>query len=65
MSSITVSGMSCQHCVAAVTKAMQAVPGAGEVNVDLATGKASWSGEAEPSVMAAAVRDQGYEVSEQ
>ena len=29
MSSIIVNGMHCQHCTAAVTKAMQAVPEAG------------------------------------
>lgn len=62
MSSITVGGMSCQHCVAAVTKTMQTVPGAGDVTVDLATGKATWTGEASAADMAAAVVDQGYEV---
>lgn len=64
MSSITIGGMSCQHCVAAVTRAMRAVPDAGEVNVDLAGGKATWTGGAPASAMAAAVRDQGYEVKE-
>ena len=43
MSSIIVNGMHCQHCTAAVTKAMQAVPEAGDVKVDLASGKAEWA----------------------
>ena len=44
MSSIIVNGMHCQHCTAAVTKAMQAVPEAGDVKVDLASGKAECGG---------------------
>lgn len=62
MSSIIVGGMSCQHCVAAVTKTMQSVPSAGEVSVDLATGKATWTGDASTEAMAVAIVDQGYEV---
>lgn len=62
MSSIIVIGMHCPHCTAAVTKAMQAVPGAGDVNVDLASGVATWTGTATAEAMAAAVEDQGYEV---
>ena len=31
-----VEGMSCAHCQAAVTKALQGVPGVGSVEVDLA-----------------------------
>ena len=62
MSSIIVSGMHCPRCTAAVTKAMQAVPGAGEVNVDLASGEASWTGTASVEAMTDAVTAQGYDV---
>lgn len=62
MSSIIVSGMHCQHCSAAVTKAMQSVPEAGEVTVDLASGKATWTGSANADAMTDAVEAQGYEV---
>lgn len=62
MSSIIVNGMHCEHCAAAVTKAMRAVPEAGEVKVDLAGGKAEWTGSATVEAMTAAVEDQGYEV---
>ena len=37
-----VQGMSCGHCVNAVTKAVTAVPGTAEVVVDLQKGEASW-----------------------
>ena len=32
---IKVDGMSCEHCVKAVTKAVNALPGIGAVNIDL------------------------------
>lgn len=62
MSSIIVNGMHCQHCTAAVTKAMLSVPEAGDVKVDLASGKAEWTGSASVEAMSSAVEDQGYEV---
>ena len=34
----TVSGMTCGHCVAAVTEELMAIPGVGSAEVDLATG---------------------------
>lgn len=62
MSSIIVDGMHCQHCTAAVTKAMRSVPEAGDVAVDLSSGKAEWTGSATVEAITAAVEDQGYEV---
>lgn len=38
MDKIQVGGMSCQHCVGAVTKALNEVEGLSEVNVDLDSG---------------------------
>ncbi len=35
---IKVEGMSCQHCVAAVTRAVKAIPGVDDVAVDLGSG---------------------------
>ena len=35
----TVSGMTCQHCVASVTEEVGEVPGVTEVDVDLAPGR--------------------------
>ena len=60
MSSITVSGMMCQHCLNAVTKAMEAVPGSGNVKVDLSSGVAEWDGSASVQSMIDAVTAQGY-----
>ncbi len=42
MPEITVKGMSCGHCVAALTKAMMSLPGVGQVAVDLASGRVSY-----------------------
>ena len=35
----TVTGMTCQHCVASVTEEVTDLPGVAEVDVDLATGR--------------------------
>lgn len=40
-STFTVSGMTCGHCVAAVTSELSSLPGVGEVTVDLVPGAAS------------------------
>ncbi len=40
---VTVKGMSCSHCAAAVTKALEALPGVSQVHVDLATGKVTFA----------------------
>jgi copper chaperone len=42
MPEIKVKGMSCGHCAAAVTKAMQGLPGVRNVQVDLASGRVSY-----------------------
>jgi len=42
MPEITVKGMSCGHCVAAMTKAMASLPGVSQVQVDLASGRVSY-----------------------
>ena len=42
MPEITVKGMSCAHCAAAMTKAMESLPGVSQVKVDLAGGRVSY-----------------------
>jgi copper chaperone len=42
MPEITVKGMSCGHCVAAMTKAMASLPGVRDVKVDLGSGRVSY-----------------------
>lgn len=43
MAEIIVKGMSCNHCVAAVTKALESLPGVSDVRVDLASGRVTFS----------------------
>ena len=64
MKSIKIKGMSCQHCVMAVTKALGAIDGIKDVKVDLKSGQASYD-ETKPvgaKVIADAVKKAGYEV---
>ena len=42
MPEIQVKGMSCAHCVAAMTKAMNSLAGVSNVEVDLAGGRVSY-----------------------
>jgi copper chaperone len=42
MPDIKVKGMSCAHCVAAMTKAMASLAGVSNVQVDLASGRVSY-----------------------
>ncbi|MHB8908963.1 MAG: heavy-metal-associated domain-containing protein [Syntrophales bacterium] len=43
MTTIKIKGMSCQHCVMAVTKALGAIDGISDVRVDLQRGEASFT----------------------
>jgi copper chaperone len=66
MKSIKIKGMSCQHCVMAVTKAIAALDGVKDVNVDLKNGLATYEEVkvVDSNVVAAAVKKAGYEVVE-
>jgi copper ion binding protein len=62
--SYTVTGMTCQHCVDAVSREVGAVPGVTGVEVDLATGRVEVSGEGfTDEAVAAAVDEAGYELT--
>lgn len=59
-----VSGMSCQHCVNAVTTEVGGVPGVSDVKVDLDAGRVTVTGEQfDDAAIAAAVDEAGYEVT--
>jgi Cu+-exporting ATPase len=64
---LPIEGMSCASCVARVEKALAAVPGVRQANVNLATEAASvWADAAVPlEALRAAVQRAGYHVSEQ
>lgn len=55
-----VDGMTCGHCVQAVTKAVKAADPAAEVSVDLPTKKVEVTTSADRSHVAAAIREAGY-----
>ncbi len=58
---LNVSGMTCGHCKSAVESALKSVSGVKAVNVDLAAGKASVTGEhVKLEDLVAAVADEGY-----
>jgi len=59
---LKITGMTCGHCVAAVKEALAAVPGVGEVEVELENGLASIAGDANLEALLAAVREEGYQV---
>jgi copper chaperone len=61
----TVSGMTCGHCVSAVTEEVTQVPGVIAVEVDLASGALTVTSEApvDEDAVRAAVEEAGYEVS--
>ncbi len=66
MQSIKIKGMNCQHCVMAVTRALNAVEGLTEVQVDLKTGVATYQ-EVKPvskEKIAAVIREAGYDIAE-
>ena len=61
----TVTGMTCGHCVSAVTEEVSQVPGVTAVAVDLDSGGLTVTSEApvDESAVRAAVEEAGYEVA--
>jgi copper chaperone CopZ len=59
----TVSGMTCAHCVLSVREEVSEVAGVQDVEVDLASGRLTVTGESvSDEAVKAAVADAGYEV---
>ncbi|AXE83924.1 cation transporter [Streptomyces sp. Go-475] len=60
-----VSGMSCGHCKATLTKVIGALDGVSGVEVDLDTGRVTVTGAAEPddAAIAEVVDEAGYELT--
>lgn len=63
MLKIMIEGMRCEHCSAAVTKALQNL-GLSHVEVRLADKCAIVSGEVEKAALKAAVEDIGFDVTD-
>ena len=61
---ISIEGMHCQHCVAAVTEALKAVSGVSSVNVSLEQNNAVVEGASlDDAALKAAVEDTGFDVT--
>jgi copper chaperone len=61
MTKIKIDGMSCNHCVMAVTKALGTVPGVERVvEVSLERGEALVEGNADVEQLVAAIQEEGY-----
>ena len=60
MQILSIPDMSCGHCKATVEAALNSVAGAGNVQVDLATRRASASGDAPLAALLAALDVAGY-----
>lgn len=55
-----VEGMSCQHCVAAITRSIQALDGVAGVEVDLASGVVRVASNVAAQALLRAFADAGY-----
>jgi copper chaperone len=60
----TVQGMTCSHCVLSVREEVSEAPGVSAVDVDLASGRMTITGQdIDDDAVRAAVADAGYEVA--
>ena len=62
MATVKIKGMSCQHCVGAVTKALGEIPGISDVKVDLNKGEAHYEGDIKLEVIKTEIAKIGFEV---
>jgi len=62
MTTIKVQGMKCQHCSGSTQKALEAIDGISNVQVDLDSGQVSFDGTADMETINAAVSKAGFEV---
>lgn len=61
MQQFKVSGMSCGHCVRAITQAIQMLDQAAKIEVDLAAGLVRVNGSLNAEQIQAAIREEGYQ----
>jgi copper chaperone len=62
MTEFEVQGMSCQHCVAAVTRSIQEVDPNAQVSVDLARGRVAVESTQSTDALRDAIDEAGYTV---
>jgi copper chaperone len=58
-----VQGMTCGHCVKAVTQALKAADPQAEVKIDLPSGKVEVTSDRDPQALARAIEEEGYRVA--
>ncbi|MDE2089493.1 MAG: heavy-metal-associated domain-containing protein [Gammaproteobacteria bacterium] len=57
---LKIEGMTCDHCVRAVTRALKSVPGVKDAKVSLERGEAVVEGQSERDALIQAVEGEGY-----
>ena len=64
-STYTVTGMTCDHCVSAVTQELSDITGVTKVSIDLASGQVTVESDAalDQAAVAAAVDEAGYDLA--
>ena len=62
MATISIKGMSCQHCVASTKKALEEIPGISNVEVNLEKAEANYDGDVDVSILKEAIQKIGFEV---
>jgi len=62
MNTVKIKGMSCQHCVASVQQALEAIPGISNIAVDLGNNQATYDGEPNTDAVKEAITKIGFEV---
>jgi len=60
---LKVTGMTCNHCVMSVTKALKQVPGVETADVSLEKAQAVVKGSADAQTLIKAVKDEGYDAA--
>lgn len=65
VSDYSVTGMTCQHCVSAVTRELGALAGVNDVRVDLAAGRVTVTsdGPLDAAAVCAALDEAGYDIA--
>lgn len=63
VTTLTITGMTCEHCVSAVRSALENVTGVIRADVNLAEARAQVEGDAALSDLLAAVADEGYQAT--
>jgi len=62
ITTIKIKGMSCQHCVGSTKKALEAIPGISNVQINLEKGEATFDGKVDSQTVNEAITKIGFEV---